>query len=78
MLAGGGAGRNHRSGRTALSRPGRDAGLVVVSAPSVGPALLPERAINSLSDRWFRPAPPPANIRCASGTKNVSSPSSTF
>ena len=36
-LAGGGAGRNHRSGRAGLWRPGRDAGLVIVSAPTVGP-----------------------------------------
>src|SRR5262245_54051806 len=69
-LAGGGAQRNHRNSPKPISRPGRDAGPGFAAESML--VLRPSRARSPLlwRFRWLRCAPPPANVRCASGAKN--------
>jgi len=69
-LAGGGAQRNHgkRHNRGLRALEGRR--TKVGSAANLGPASLPGREIVFGQFRWLRCAPPPANVRCASGAKN--------
>src|SRR5262249_7606543 len=68
-LDGGGAQRNHRNWPKTISRPGRDAGPGFAAEPTLD--LRPSGARSPLlwRFRWLRCAPPPANVRCPSGTK---------
>jgi hypothetical protein len=73
-----------RSGTTGsvqkiVSRPGRDAGLHwSQSLNNAAPAPIQGAIISELVFRWFRFAPPPANLPSASGAEELSNQSHWF